>query len=168
MKKIVILSATSKSNLDLANNLQVILKKLGPTVKLVNLEEYSLPLYSTAREQEGPPAKVFDLSNKLVESDGLVICSPEYNGSIPPVVTNAIAWISVTTKNWREGFQNKKAVIASSSGGLAGKYVIAMKNQLEHLGVVVMPRTITITNSSPLNQGSAKKIIKSFLKYLSV
>ena len=132
----------------------------------INLEEYNFPLYSTSREEEGAPAKVFDLSNKLVESDGMIICAPEYNGSIPPVVTNAVAWISVTTKNWRDGFNEKTGVVASSSGGAAGRYVIAMKNQLEHLGMVVLPRSIVVPSGKSLNKKSAKNILSQLLNLL--
>ena len=164
MKQIVIVSATSKSNLDLAKSLQAILKDLNVSAKIINLEDYSFPLYSTTREDEGAPARVFDLSNKLVESDGMIICAPEYNGSIPPVVTNAIAWISVTTKNWRDAFNNKKGIVASSSGGIASKYIIAMKNQLEHLGMVVLPRSIVVTGSKPLSKKSAKEILSQLVE----
>ena len=163
MKKIVILSATSSSNLNLASSLESILKKLNVSTKIINLEEYNFPLYSSDREEEGSPANVFDLSNKLVDSDGLVICAPEYNGSIPPVVTNAIAWISVTTKNWRDGFNGKKGVVASSSGGAAHRYVASMKSQLEHLGMVVLPRSIVVSSSKSLNKKSATEILSQLV-----
>jgi len=163
MKRIVILSATSSSNLSLASSLESILKKLNVSTKIINLEEYDFPLYSSDREKEGSPANVFDLSNKLVESDGMVICAPEYNGSIPPVVTNAIAWISVTTKNWRDGFNGKKGVVASSSGGPAHRYVMSMKSQLEHLGMVVLPRSIVVSSSKTLNKKSATDILSQLV-----
>ena len=47
------------------------------------------------------------LTNAFIESSGLIICAPEYNGSIPPIITNMIAWISVSTDNWRDGFNKK-------------------------------------------------------------
>tara|TARA_A100001011_G_scaffold266393_1_gene275380 strand:+ start:1063 stop:1563 length:501 start_codon:yes stop_codon:yes gene_type:complete len=166
MKRVVILSATSKSNLELAKSLETILSKLNVTTKIINLEEYSFPLYSSSKEEEGPPANVFDLSNKLVESDGMVICAPEYNGGVPPVVSNAIAWISVTTKNWRDGFNGKKGVVASSSGGAANRYIASMKSQLEHLGMIVLPRTIVVSSSKPINKKSSKQILLQLSKIL--
>ena len=54
MKRVVILSATSKSNLELAKSLETILSKLNVTTKIINLEEYSFPLYSSSKEEEGP------------------------------------------------------------------------------------------------------------------
>ena len=77
-----------------------------------------------------------------------------------------IAWISVSTDYWRDGFNKKISLIASSSGGGGAKYFIAMKNQLEHLGSVVMPRGIQISSSNPLNEESTKKILKHFINLL--
>ena len=150
----------------LAEKLKKIVLKQSTAVDLANLETFNFPLYSTVKEQEGSPAKVFDLTKRLIEADGMIVCSPEYNGSIPPVITNAIAWVSVTTKNWRDGFSGKKAIIASSSGGPAQKYYTAMKNQLEHLGVIVLPRAIIVNSSNSLKKKSAAEIIAQLTSLL--
>ena len=111
--------------------------------------------------------KIIDnIVSTLVGSDGIVICAPEYNGNIPPIVNNMIAWISVSTSNWRDGFINKISLVASNSGGAANKYNISMKNQLEHLGSVVYPRFICVNDNNPLNIKSVKKILKDFIKLL--
>ena len=137
MKKIIIISATSSTNLELSNKILNILNEFDVQSQIINSEDYELPLF-VASEYEQKKEENFDTINKLtnafIESSGLIICAPEYNGSIPPIITNMIAWISVSTDNWRDGFNKKVSLIASSSGGGADKYRIAMKNQLEHLG----------------------------------
>ena len=106
------------------------------------------------------------LTDKMVESVSYCICAPEYNGSIPPVVTNAIAWISVTTDYWKDAFRNKHALIGSSSGGPATKYQDAIKNQLIHLGSIVYKENIIINSSNNFDKTKSKKIINQFINLL--
>lgn len=40
------------------------------------------------------PSSVLDLIEHIGTSDGMVVCSPEYNHSIPAVLKNAIDWAS--------------------------------------------------------------------------
>ena len=103
----------------------------------------------------------------MVESSGIIFCAPEYNGSIPPIVTNFIAWVSMSTKYWRDAFNGKVALIGTFSGGAGGKFLSTMKLQLEHLGAIVMPRNIIVNNNTPLKPDSVKKILKQFIKFLN-
>ena len=103
------------------------------------------------------------LTKHFINNQGIIICAPEYNGSTPPIVNNAIAWISTTTKYWRDAFNNKIALIATNSGGPGTKYITIMKLQMEHLGCIVMPRSISANESNPLNIESTKKILEKFI-----
>ena len=47
------------------------------------------------------------VTNKIIGCDGLILCGPEYNGSITPIINNSIAWISMSTDYWRDAFLNK-------------------------------------------------------------
>ena len=169
MKKILIISATSFTNYDLSNKICQILNNLNVSSEIINLENYKLPLF-IASEYKKMKKENFDiinnLTNKFIESSGLIICSPEYNGSIPPIITNIIAWISVSTDHWRDAFNDKISLITSSSGGPATKYNIAMKNQLEHLGSIVIPRSVNISSSDSFDEDSTKKILKQLIKLL--
>ena len=103
------------------------------------------------------------LTKYFQDNQGIIICAPEYNGSTPPIVNNAIAWISTTTDYWRDAFNKKIALIGTSSGGPGTKYITTMKLQMEHLGCVVMPRAISANKSNPLNPKSTNKILKQFI-----
>jgi len=165
MKNILIVSATLNNNYKLAKQLKKLIDQEA-NVTVISLEDYDLPVYTE---------KVFDkyiksnqntiekLTKHFINNQGIIICSPEYNGSIPPIVNNAIAWISTTTKYWRDAFNDKIALIATSSGGPGTKYTTIMKLQMEHLGCVVMPRSISANKSNPLNIESTKKILKKFI-----
>ena len=108
MKKILIISATSYTNLDLSKNIKLILDELNINSQIINLENYDFPLFTASTfKQEKGSKEIKEITDQFIESSGLIFCSPEYNGSIPPIVTNLIAWISVSTDYWKDGFKNK-------------------------------------------------------------
>lgn len=157
---ISIISATSGNNLKLAQSLESVVKELGGAVEIINLEDLNLPLYTPVEQKNGTPEKVSFLTEKLTASKGTVWLAPEYNGSIPPVVTNAIAWVSTTGgDDWREAFNYRYAVVGTHSGGGGAKLAGAMKQQLEHLGTTVLARTIITNYQKELNPESAKTIL---------
>jgi NAD(P)H-dependent FMN reductase len=167
--KVLIVSATSSTNLKLSKDLEKILQKFNINTEIINIEEYSLPLFVSSNYieiKEKHLDKINDLTEKFIKARGMIMCSPEYNGSIPPIVTNMIAWISVSTEDWRFAFSDKISLIATSSGGPGNKYIMAMKSQLEHLGSVVMPRSITTSSADKLDLNSAEKILNKFIKLL--
>ena len=77
-----------------------------------------------------------------------------------------ISWISVSTNNWRDAFNNKISLIGTSSGGPASRFISSMKIQLEHLGSIVMPRTINISKAVQFNEKLAEKILTKFVDLL--
>jgi len=171
MKNILIVSATQKNNYMLAKDIEAILKLKNnnfkaPSIKVISLEDFPLPIYTDSSFDENLEIykdTIEKLTNIFVESQGIIICGPEYNGSIPPIINNAIAWISTTTEYWRDAFNKKIALIGTSSGGPGTKYITTMKLQMEHLGCVVMPRAISANKSNPLNEESTTKILKQFI-----
>ncbi len=64
----------------------------------VDLELYedlaALPPYDADTDGEDPPAAVFDLRARIAAADALLLVTPEYNGSIPGVLKNAVDWAS--------------------------------------------------------------------------
>ena len=97
-KNILIISSTSRNNLALAKNLQSICSDLNMDNELINLEEFDMPLYTPIEEEKEIPSEIKSIMKKFIDAPGFIICAPEYNGSIPPVLTNIIAWISVKEK----------------------------------------------------------------------
>ena len=53
-----------------------------------------LPHYSQDLDTDRPPAAVVAFRDAVAAADGLVVATPEYNGSIPGVLKNAIDWAS--------------------------------------------------------------------------
>lgn len=79
-----------------------------------------VPLYDGDVEQAGLPASVTALQNAVGAADGLILFSPEYNGSFPAVTKNVIDWLSRPPKLW-EG--TAISLVAATPGPRAGKGV---------------------------------------------
>ena len=169
MKKILIVSATLKNNYKLAKNVENLLKELDVKTTLISLENYNLPIYTDdlfEKENTKYKSTVESLTKEFINNKGLIIFGPEYNGSTPPILNNAIAWISTSTDYWRDAFNDKIAMVGTSSGGPGTKFIATMKMQLEHLGCIVMPRAISSNKSNPLNIDSTKKNLRNFINLL--
>ena len=169
MKDVLIISATLNNNYSLSKALSDYLKELDMDSTIISLENYKLPIYTDhvfETEKNDHKKTIESLTQHLVNHKGLIICGPEYNGSIHPIINNVIAWISTSTDYWRDAFKDKVALIGTSSGGPGNKFIATMKIQLEHLGCVVMPRSISANKSNPLDKESTNKILKQFIKFL--
>ena len=165
-KKLLIISATSSNNLELAQQIYNITSSLNIEKDLINLEEYDIPLYTTIEQENAIPKHVNDLTQKFIDASGFIFCAPEYNGSIPPILTNLIAWISVSTDQWREVFNGKKALLGTHSGGNGNNIIQSMKIQLGHLGTIVLPRTIIVNSYTKFNPESTQEKIEQLIELL--
>ena len=158
MKNIIIISATSGNNLNLA-------RKIGELIELqyqiISLEDYHLPLYARNIELENKTL-INDLCQKVINADGFIFCGPEYNGGSAPILTNAITWISVTTDYWKDAFKGKIGLIATHSGGNGESFLLTFRQQLEFLGVVVYQESIKVNKTNSFDAKLTKKIIKDF------
>lgn len=68
------------------------LAPVGVVVELVDLRP--IPFYDGDVEAAGDPEPVHDLKARLRAADALLLATPEYNGTIPGVLQNAIDWLS--------------------------------------------------------------------------
>ena len=117
-----------------------------------DLEVYDLraiPLYDQDFEGEKRPEPVKTLLSAIAECDGLVLCAPEFNHSIPGVLKNALDWAS------RPAFTSVMAhkpvaIMATSHGPLGGARCLEhMRAALDSmLSRVVLAREVMITSSA--------------------
>jgi len=106
-----------------------------------------IPLYNQDLEGEKRPEPVKALLHAIAESDGLVLCAPEFNHSIPGVLKNALDWAS------RPAFTSVMAykpvaVMATSPGPQSGARCLEhVKVALDSmLARVVLARECIITS----------------------
>ncbi|WP_419771147.1 MAG: NADPH-dependent FMN reductase [Candidatus Marinarcus sp.] len=169
MATIGILIASANNNQQLGLRLEELAKKLKCDVSLINLVDLNLPLYSTVEEERnGVPDVAKDLALKILSLKAFIIVAPEYNGVMPPVLNNAMAWTSRATKDWRDAFNEKIVGLATHSGGGGAKGLQAMRIMFQHLGANILARELLTTYEKPLNEESAKNMILQLMKLSKV
>ena len=169
MSKIGILVASSNNNQKLGLRLQELAIEQECEVELINLVDLRLPLYSTIEEEEnGIPETVLDLATKILDLKAFIIVAPEYNGVMPPVLNNAMAWTSRATKDWRDAFNDKIVGLATHSGGGGAKGLQAMRIQFQHLGANILARELLTTYEKPLNEEAAIGMIQALSRLSKV
>ena len=76
-----------------------------------------LPLYDGDLEGEALPA-VVELRDRIAAADAVLFVTPEYNGSIPGVLKNAVDWASRPRDD--AALRDKTAAVAGASTGQYG------------------------------------------------
>jgi chromate reductase len=158
--KILIVTATRGNNLSLGEKIGTL---LDSEHEIICLEDYPLPLFVPGGEK-ADNSLISELIEKFENSDGFIFCAPEYNAGIPPILTNVITWITVSTKNWRDAFNDKVALIASHSGGVGHWFFSSFRDQLEYMGCTVYNRSIAVHRNAEFNPESVARILTGFKK----
>ena len=80
-----------------------------------------IPLYDGDLETtDGIPPAVTALKDAIAAADGLLIATPEYNGSIPGVLKNAIDCLSRPSDDIARVFWGKPVALIGASSGRSG------------------------------------------------
>ena len=140
-------------NLKLLNVAVELIRAKGVEVNVFDFGKYPLPLYDGDLEhREGMPANAKRFKEALVEHDGFIIASPEYNSAYSPLLTNAIDWASRAESADEpplDAFNGKTAaLIAASPGGLGGLRGLAvLRMLLSNIRVNVTATQIAVTEA---------------------
>ncbi|MEA5413548.1 NADPH-dependent FMN reductase [Synechococcus sp. BA-132 BA5] len=157
---LLVLSASSGENLTLSKRFAAAGHARGMAAEVLDLTALSLPLYNPRSHAEaGLPADVAPLSERLEAAPRWVICAPEYNGSLPPVLTSAIAWLSVQGEGFRTLFNGRPIAIATHSGGPGVEVLAVLRIQLAHLGAHVVGRQLSCSRHNPAKDSSIDDIV---------
>ena len=119
MKKIIAFSGSNSSksiNQQLVKLVADMVNEIE--VEILDIRDYPAPIYGIDEEEEnGIPETMQELSDKIGKADGLILASPEHNGSMPTVLKNSIDWMSRTGKKYLE---DKQVLLLSASPGPRG------------------------------------------------
>ena len=130
----------------------------GAEVLLLDLADFDLPLYNGDLEAgEGLPPGAARLKELFLAHDGFLIASPEYNGSISPLLKNAIDWVSRPVAGqpplvWYAG--KVAGLMAASPGALGGlRGLVHVRQILSGIGVIVAPAQHAIARAGDAFNG---------------
>jgi chromate reductase, NAD(P)H dehydrogenase (quinone) len=88
----------------------------------VELEIYdglrNVPPFDEERDSTDAPAPVRELTDAIAAADAVLFATPEYNGSIPGQLKNALDWASVPFEH--NVLRNKPVAVIGTSTGMFG------------------------------------------------
>ena len=91
----------------------------GTEVEIASIA--GIPLYDGDSESErGIPDPVMKLKDRIAGADGLLLVTPEYNGSMPGVLKNAIDWLTRPPRDIPRVFGGKPVAIMGATPGGGG------------------------------------------------
>jgi NAD(P)H-dependent FMN reductase len=96
----------------------------GVEVTRISLADFPLPIYDgDLQAKSGVPKNAVNLKRMMGAHHGILIVTPEYNASVPPLLKNAIDWISLVQdphETRGEVFRTRPFAIAAASQGRLG------------------------------------------------
>ena len=101
-KDLIIITASCGKNLELSEKFLQKSNELGISSEILDLTTLDVPLFNPRiHSKDNIPVEIEEIKKKLFATDKWVVCAPEYNGSIPPILSNFIAWLSISGDDFR-------------------------------------------------------------------
>lgn len=146
-------------------------KRAGADVTVLDLNDFPMPIYNEDDHKEnGFDVNALRFQEILNAHDGLLIASPEYNGSLPAALKNALDWASRPSDKFKMGevFRGKAAAIITASPGSFGgiRCLGHLRGILSVLGINVLPSEIAVSFVSKIFEGESQKMTDEKMKGL--
>lgn len=137
---------------------------------IIDLKEYDFPIFQdTLKMQKNPAKGLVDFAQKIESARGIIIVTPEYNGSFPASLKNAI---DVLYDEWK----HKPIAIATvSSGPFGGSQVLlAVQFTLWKIKAQTVPAMFPVSNvqkaydekGNPTDKATTDDLAGAFIKEL--
>jgi len=141
----------------------------GAGVTLIDLRDFPMPIYNPdEQEKNGFPENAIRLQEVLNAHDGFLIATPEYNGSIPGGMKNAIDWTSRKSDKFglAEVFRGSVAAIMTASPGAFGgiRCLSHLRGVLSILQVNVLPSEIAVPFVNKMFEGESEEMTDEKMK----
>ena len=134
-------------NTKLADLTAKVIEQFGGKVDLASISDFDAPSYNQDKHDSyGFPPEAEEFHHRIEVNDAIVICSPEYNASIPGILKNAIDWVS---RYRPQPFNERHILLLSASPSMVGgnRGLWALRVPLEHLGARVFPDMFSLSQS---------------------
>lgn len=140
------------------------------TSEILDLKEYNFPLFEdTIKTLQNPSEKVLEFAKKIKGADGIIIVTPEYNGSFPASLKNVI---DLLYDEW----QGKPISISTVSSGVFGgsQALVSLQFILWKIGACTVTNMFPVPNVSKsfdekgtaLDETTTDKLAEVFLAKL--
>jgi chromate reductase, NAD(P)H dehydrogenase (quinone) len=126
----------------------------GADVTRISLADFPLPIYDgDLQSKSGVPKNAVNLKRMMSAHHGVLIVTPEYNSSVPPLVKNTIDWVSRVQdppESRGQVFRERPFAIAAASEGRLGgtRSLAALRLILSACHATVVPNQLALSFAS--------------------
>ncbi len=126
----------------------------GAEVTCISLGDFPLPIYDgDLQTKSGVPKHAVNLKRMMGAHHGVLIVTPEYNSSVPPLVKNTIDWVTrVQDAHETRGqvFRERAFAIAAASESRLGgaRSLAALRLILSACHATVIPNQLALSFAS--------------------
>jgi chromate reductase, NAD(P)H dehydrogenase (quinone) len=145
---------TGSLNARLAATIAYEFTQAGAEVTRISLADFPLPIYDgDLQSKSGVPKNAVNLKRMMSAHHGVLIVTPEYNSSVPPLVKNTIDWVS-RVQDGQESrgqvFRERPFAIAAASEGRLGgtRALAALRLILSACHATVIPNQFALSFAS--------------------
>src|ERR1700682_2405756 len=123
----------------------------GAEVTRISLGDFPLPIYDgDLQTKSGVPKNAINLKRMIGAHHGVLIVTPEYNSSVPPLVKNTVDWVTrVQDAPEARGqvFRERAFAIAAASGGRLGgtRAPAAARGALSACHATIIPNQLALS-----------------------
>ena len=123
----------------------------GVEVTRISLGDFPLPIYDgDLQSKSGVPKNAVSLKRLIGVHHGVLVVTPEYNSSLPPLLKNAIDWVTrVQDAHEARGqvFRERAFAIAAASAGRLGgtRCLAALRLVLSACHATVIPNQLALS-----------------------
>ncbi len=141
------------------------LREAGAEVTDLDLADFDMPIFNEDLEPDNVPETAGALAALWREADIIFIATPEYNGGLPPLLVNTIAWLS------RQKPSPFRHAVFGIGGVSSGKYgtiwaLSHLQDSLGKIGGLVVPGLLGIgpaegafdENGEPTEKAIVRKV----------
>jgi NAD(P)H-dependent FMN reductase len=119
------------------------LRAAGVAVTDLGLADFDMPIFNEDLEPDHVPESAARLAAAFRSHDIVFLATPEYNGGVPPLVVNTLAWLS------RQKPSPFRHAVFGIGGVSSGKYgtiwsLSHLRDTLSKLGALVVPTLLGI------------------------
>ncbi|WP_196260342.1 NADPH-dependent FMN reductase [Pelagibacterium limicola] len=138
---------TGSFNQKLADIMGARLRAAGVEVTPVSLKDFEMPIFNEDLEPDNVPQTAIRLARLFVSHNIVFIATPEYNGGLPPLLVNALTWLS-RVEPWP--FESSVFGIGGVSSGKYGTIWAQshLRDSLTKIGTLVVPTLLGIGPAS--------------------
>jgi NAD(P)H-dependent FMN reductase len=127
------------------------LAQAGVDVTRISLGDFPLPIYDgDLQTKSGVPKHAINLKRMIGAHHGVLVVTPEYNSSVPPLIKNAIDWVTrVQDAHETRGqvFRERVFAIAAASESRLGgtRALAALRLILSACRATVIPNQLALS-----------------------